>query len=54
MYWGLMSMIQRCTGGRLYHCRYCRIQFYDRRALAVELERATNPGELATKEDAVG
>jgi hypothetical protein len=21
-------------GGRLYHCRYCRVQFYDTRPLA--------------------
>jgi len=25
------SMIQGLLGGRLYHCNYCRIQFYDLR-----------------------
>jgi hypothetical protein len=24
------------SGGSLFHCRYCRIQFYDRRARAAE------------------
>jgi hypothetical protein len=28
--------MQRVFGGRLYHCRYCRAQFYDRRPLAEE------------------
>jgi hypothetical protein len=31
-----MSMLERIFGGRLYHCRYCRAQFYDRRPLAEE------------------
>ena len=30
-----MTVLHRIIGDcRLYHCRYCRIQFYDRRALA--------------------
>jgi len=28
----------RMTGGRIYHCRYCRVQFHDKRTLA---EQAT-------------
>jgi hypothetical protein len=31
-----VSVLQRVFGGRLYHCRYCRAQFYDRRPLAEE------------------
>ena len=31
-----MSLLQKMMGGRLYHCRYCRLQFYDRRGLAQE------------------
>jgi hypothetical protein len=27
----LWSMLQGLLGGRLYHCNYCRIQFYDLR-----------------------
>lgn len=26
-----LSMVQRLLGGHLYHCVYCRIQFYDLR-----------------------
>jgi hypothetical protein len=33
---GFINMLQRSIGGRLYHCRYCRLQFYDRRTLAEE------------------
>jgi hypothetical protein len=30
---GIMNMGERFMGGKLYHCRYCRVQFYDRRNL---------------------
>ena len=30
-----MTFLYKLIGaGRMYHCRYCRIQFYDRRPLA--------------------
>jgi hypothetical protein len=28
-----MSAWHKMTGGRIYHCRYCRVQFYDKRSL---------------------
>ena len=31
-----MNVWHRMMGGKLYHCRYCRVQFYDRRPLAEE------------------
>jgi hypothetical protein len=34
---GLLNLLERMAGGKLYHCRYCRIQFYDRRRLANEV-----------------
>ncbi len=37
-----MSLLQRMMGGRIYHCRFCRLQFYDRRP-ALE-ERAAKAG----------
>ena len=37
MHKGLLNRIERLAGGRLYHCRYCRIQFFDRRRLAAEI-----------------
>jgi len=30
---GLWNMAARLLGGKLYHCCFCRIQFYDRRPL---------------------
>jgi hypothetical protein len=27
----ISSVVQGLLGGRLYHCNYCRIQFYDLR-----------------------
>src|SRR5262245_25711919 len=29
-----MNAWQKIRGGHLYHCRYCRVQFYDQRPLA--------------------
>ena len=34
MYRGLWNIVERFAGGRLHHCCYCRIQFYDRRQVA--------------------
>ena len=31
MHTGLLNALERLAGGRLHHCRYCRLQFYDRR-----------------------
>jgi len=28
---GFLNLMERMSGGKLMHCRYCRIQFYDRR-----------------------
>lgn len=27
----LLNLLERMCGGGLYHCRFCRLQFYDRR-----------------------
>ena len=37
MYWRLLTIIARLSFGRLHHCLYCRIQFYDRRQLYPDL-----------------
>jgi hypothetical protein len=37
MHTGLLNLVERMAGGRLHHCRYCRIQFWDRRRLASEI-----------------
>ena len=33
---GLWNLVARIGGGKLYHCSFCRLQFYDRRPLAVK------------------
>ena len=34
---GFLNLLERILGnGKLYHCRWCRLQFYDRRQLASE------------------
>jgi len=37
MHTGLLNMVEHMAGGKRYHCRYCRIQFWDRRRLASEV-----------------
>ena len=33
MHIGLLNWLEKLAGGKLFHCRYCRIQFWDRRRL---------------------
>ena len=36
---GFLNLLERIAGGgRLFHCRWCRLQFYDRRALATRVD----------------
>jgi len=28
---GFLNLVERWAGGKLFHCRFCRVQFYDRR-----------------------
>jgi hypothetical protein len=28
---GFLNLLERLMNGQLYHCRFCRIQFFDRR-----------------------
>ena len=35
---GLWNLFERLAGGKLLHCRICRLQFYDRRILASEAQ----------------
>jgi DNA-directed RNA polymerase subunit RPC12/RpoP len=35
---GVLNMVERIAGGKLFHCRYCRIQFFDRRRLRSEVD----------------
>ncbi len=31
---GFLNLLERLCHGNLFHCRFCRVQFYDRRPLA--------------------
>jgi DNA-directed RNA polymerase subunit RPC12/RpoP len=43
---GLLNMMERMAGGNLYHCCFCRVQFFDRRPLDPNASRVANrPGE---------
>jgi DNA-directed RNA polymerase subunit RPC12/RpoP len=36
---GFLNMLERLAGkGRLFHCRWCRLQFFDRRVLATDVK----------------
>jgi hypothetical protein len=34
---GLLNLLERMASGKLYHCRFCRVQFFDRRPLITDL-----------------
>ena len=40
MHGGFLNALERIAGGKLVHCRFCRLQFYDRRPLATEAPTA--------------
>ena len=53
---GLLNLLERLAGhGRLYHCRWCRLQFYDRRAVETGAHGATtNAGIMLEPEKTAG
>lgn len=48
-YGGFLDFLERLAGGKLFHCRYCRIQFHDRRQMATDPNStAPAPGQSAS------
>ncbi len=45
---GFLNVLERWAGGKLYHCRFCRLQFWDRRNYAPASPVAT-PGSTAER-----
>jgi DNA-directed RNA polymerase subunit RPC12/RpoP len=47
MHTGVWNLLEKLAGGKLFHCRFCRIQFWDRRRLRVEVQadEAASPEE---------
>jgi len=41
---GVLNLVERLSGGRLYYCCFCRLQFYDRRSLAPRNLSSPEPG----------
>jgi hypothetical protein len=51
---GFLNLVERIAGkGRLFHCRWCRLQFYDRRPLVGELAKAAQAPEAAETPEAM-
>ena len=48
MYVGFLNFLERLAGGKLFHCRFCRCQFYDRRPIAAD---PPPPTEVTTRRD---
>jgi len=54
MHSGFLNFLERGAGGHLHHCRYCRVQFWDRRRLLSELPQkqdgvsVTSPPDTAS------
>jgi len=48
MYVGFLNFLEHIAGGRLFHCKFCRCQFYDRRRTQAEAAAAA---EAAGKEE---
>jgi hypothetical protein len=45
---GFLNLLERMSGGVIYHCKFCRLQFYDRRKSAAEKPRPAEGQDLAT------
>jgi hypothetical protein len=45
---GLLNLIERWMGGNLYHCRFCRIQFFDRRTYSPNKPETAPTDERST------
>ncbi len=50
---GLTNLLEQLAGGNLYHCCYCRVQFFDRRPLDPNASRvAARAGEEPSSPEA--
>ena len=52
---GFLNLLERLISkGRLFHCRWCRLQFYDRRRLATQVQAGTPPAAAVPEAKAAG
>jgi DNA-directed RNA polymerase subunit RPC12/RpoP len=47
---GVFNLIHRMFGGKLYHCWFCRLQFYDFRHTKARLEKDWLEGESGSRD----
>ncbi len=40
---GLLNLLEKLAGGNLYHCKFCRIQFWDRRRFVPQVVTTPPP-----------
>jgi DNA-directed RNA polymerase subunit RPC12/RpoP len=53
---GVLNLVERLAGGNLYHCCYCRVQFFDRRPIDPNASRVAvrpegAPSHTQTREE---
>ena len=47
---GFLNLLERLISrGRMFHCRWCRLQFYDRRAVAAQAEAGPPAAPVAAE-----
>ena len=51
MYSGLVNLVKKLVGGHLHHCKFCRVQFYDRRKLAPAHQVTPPASKYATAQE---
>jgi transcription elongation factor Elf1 len=51
MYSGLVNSVKKLVGGGLHHCKFCRVQFYDRRPLAPDHQVTLPASKYATAQE---
>jgi len=51
MFHGPLNTFERLSGGKLHHCCFCRIQFYDRRKLAPRTNVQAHPSVNGAGQD---
>jgi hypothetical protein len=50
---GFLNLLERIASkGQLFHCRWCRLQFYDRRRLLSEISKQEESPDVAVEEPA--
>ena len=49
---GLLNLLEKLAGGLLYHCKFCRIQFWDRRKFVPQTFAAAPPGPSTPEPEA--